>query len=129
MGATFPDKLDRIPSAISLLLRHEKESFFDRVSTGDEKWKFNANRQCKRNWKQVSEFPEPVVKVGLHAMNLFSVLWDCRRRNQQLQRSIATNSSIPEKNSYLKNRNALIFHRILQNRLYRSLNGLKLETH
>jgi len=32
------NKLDRVSAAISLLRRHEKKPFLDRIVTGDEKW-------------------------------------------------------------------------------------------
>ena len=35
---TESNKLNRVSVAISLLGRHEKEPFLDRIVTGDEKW-------------------------------------------------------------------------------------------
>ena len=76
---TERNKLNRVSVAISLLGRHEKEPFLDRIVTGDEKWILYNNVQRKRNWKKAGEGAEPVAKAGLHPMKvLLCVWWDCR---------------------------------------------------
>lgn len=76
---TKANKLNRISAAVSLLGRLNKESFLDRLVTGDEKWILYNNIQRKRTWKQANEHGEPMEKTNLHPQKvMLSVWWDCK---------------------------------------------------
>ncbi|CAK9820034.1 Histone-lysine N-methyltransferase SETMAR [Anthophora quadrimaculata] len=122
---TEKNKLDRVSAAISLLGRHEKESFLDRFVTGDEKWILYSNVQRKRTWKQAGENAEPVAKAGLHPLKvLLSVWWDCRGiiffellpRGQTItsdkycEQLTKLSEKIQEKRPVLANRKGVILH-------------------
>ena len=119
---TERNKLNRVSVAISLLGRHEKEPFLDRIVTGDEKWILYNNVQRKRNWKKAGEGAEPVAKAGLHPMKvLLCVWWDCRgiihfvllRRGETItadKQFTRLDAAIREKRPVLANRKGVIFH-------------------
>ena len=122
---TERNKLNRISVAISLLGRHEKEPFLNRIVTGDEKWILYNNIQRKRKWKKAGEGAEPVAKAGLHPMKvLLCVWWDCRgiihfellrhgetiTADKYCEQLTRLNAAIREKRPVLANRKGVIFH-------------------
>ena len=122
---TERNKLDRMNVAISLLARHNEESFLDRLVTGDEKWILYNNVQRKRTWKKAGEGAAPVAKAGLHPLKvLLCVWWDCRgiihfeflERGETItaakycEQLIRLDAAIREKRPALANRRGIIFH-------------------
>lgn len=92
---TEPNKLNRVSTAIPLLLRHKNVSVLNRIVTGNEKLISYGNFWRRRSWKLAWACAEPVVNVRLHPMKLLlSLWWDMRgkmwesssRRNNNLEK-------------------------------------------
>lgn len=60
---------------ISLLLRHQKEPFLDKIVTSYEKWIVYDNLRRQRSWKQPCKCAEPVSKSDLLQMKVLLYFW------------------------------------------------------
>ena len=59
----------------SLLLRKRNDIFLINIITGDKKWAFYDNVQCKRQWIDLDESLQPTRKVLLHGRKIILCLW------------------------------------------------------
>jgi len=60
------NKLKQVFATASLLSQLNKESFFNRLVTGDEKW-IDYTTMFKRSWKLANEHAESMAKANLHS--------------------------------------------------------------
>jgi histone-lysine N-methyltransferase SETMAR len=69
------DKLQRVSACVSLLSRHQKSSFLERIVTGDQKWVLYINIGRKKQWLNPAQKPLPDVKADLHPKKVLLCIW------------------------------------------------------
>lgn len=73
------NKLNRVAKCVSLLSRHRKCPFFDRLITCDEKWVFYENVSRKTHWVEPGSAPQTVAKRDIHGKKvMLCCFWDIR---------------------------------------------------
>lgn len=57
------DKVQRVSACVSVLSRHQKSSFLERIVIGDQKWVLYINISRKKQWLNPGQKPLPDVKA------------------------------------------------------------------
>ncbi len=65
----------RVSICRSLLSRHHRDPFLERIVTGDEKWVHYINIRRRRQWLDLSQKPLPDVKANLHPEKIMLCIW------------------------------------------------------
>lgn len=68
------NKLQRLNICLSLLSRHKKDSFLDRILTCDEKWILYDNRKRKHHWSSTGSV-SLTAKPNIHQQKVMLCVW------------------------------------------------------
>lgn len=69
------NKIQRVSTCVSLLCRYHKESFLERIVTGDEKWLLYVNVCRKKQWLDPEQEPLSDAKADLHPTKVLLCIW------------------------------------------------------
>lgn len=72
---TIEQKANRVSICNSLRIRQQKESFLDRIVTGDEKWVLYDNPHRPHQYLNPGQKPLPTAKPGLHPRKVLLCVW------------------------------------------------------